>query len=193
MGEPSTWENISSYTRDLSHAIFPPSASFPCYNGYKQLYGCIAYFFLLLFLFCQGREEAIVFSQIEEEQKQAELRRAQAALLEKQEKNNKKKENEEFLDSLVTNFAETFYNRLFAYCRFVYSVPLNWTCYSFWKKIKRAGYREGAGVGFLFHRSCPTEGFKQTTCSLLFFHGKLRSKEPNRQGLSKENETLIWI
>ena len=59
-------------------------------------------------MFCQGREEAIVFSQIEEEQKQAELRRAQAALLEKQEKNNKKKENEEFLDSLVTNLAETF-------------------------------------------------------------------------------------
>lgn len=48
-----------------------------------------------------GREEAIVFTQIEEEQKQAELRRAQAALLEKQEKNNKKKENEEFLDSLT--------------------------------------------------------------------------------------------
>ena len=70
-------------------------------------------------MFCQGREEAIVFSQIEEEQKQAELRRAQAALLEKQEKNNKKKENEEFLDSLVTNIAETFYNQLFAYCRFL--------------------------------------------------------------------------
>jgi len=66
-------------------------------------------FFLLLSLFCQGREEAIVFSQIEEEEKQAELRRAQAFLLEKQEKNNKKKENEEFLDSLVTNIAETFY------------------------------------------------------------------------------------
>ena len=40
-------------------------------------------------------------SQIEEEQKQDELRRAQAALLEKQEKNDKKKENEEFLDRLV--------------------------------------------------------------------------------------------
>ena len=25
----------------------------------------------------------------------------------------------------------------------------------------------------------------------LFFPGKLRSKEPNKQGLSKENETLI--
>lgn len=92
-------------------------------------------------MFCQGREEAIVFSQIEEEQKQAELRRAQAALLEKQEKNNKKKENEEFLDSLVTNFAETFYNQLFAYRQFAYSAPLNWTCYSLWKKIKGAGYR----------------------------------------------------
>ena len=141
MGEPSTWGNISSYTRDLNHAILPPSASFPCYNGYKQLQGCIAYFFLLLFLFCQGREEAIVFSQIEEEQKKAELRRAQASLLEKQEKNNKRKENDEFLDSLVTNLAETFYNQLFAYRQFAYSVSLNWTCYSFWKKIKRAGYR----------------------------------------------------
>ena len=40
-------------------------------------------------------------SQIEEEQKQEELRRAQATLLEKQEKNDKKKENEEFLDRLV--------------------------------------------------------------------------------------------
>ena len=42
-------------------------------------------------------------SQIEEEQKQEDLRRAQAALLEKQEKNDKKKENEEFLDRLVIN------------------------------------------------------------------------------------------
>lgn len=108
-----------------SHTIFPPSALFPCYNGYKQLPCCIAYCFLLLSLFRQGREEAIVFSHIEEEQKQTELRRAQAALLEKQEKNNKKKENEEFLDSLVTKIAETFYYRLFAYSRFVYSVPLN--------------------------------------------------------------------
>ena len=49
----------------------------------------------------QGREEALVSSQIEEEQRVAELRRAQAALQEKQEKNDKKKENEEFLDSLV--------------------------------------------------------------------------------------------
>lgn len=40
-------------------------------------------------------------SQIEEEQKQEQLRQAQAALLEKQEKNDKKKENEEFLDRLV--------------------------------------------------------------------------------------------
>ena len=42
-------------------------------------------------------------SQIEEEQKQEDLRRAQAALLEKQVKNDKKKENEEFLDRLVIN------------------------------------------------------------------------------------------
>lgn len=48
-----------------------------------------------------GREEALVMSQIEEEQKQEELRRAQTALLEKQEKNDKKKENEEFLDRLA--------------------------------------------------------------------------------------------
>jgi len=48
-----------------------------------------------------GREEALVTSKIEEEQKQAELRRAQAALLEKQEKNDRQKENEEFLDSLT--------------------------------------------------------------------------------------------
>lgn len=54
-------------------------------------------------LTCQGREEALVMSQIEEEQRQDELRRAQAALLEKQEKNDKKKENEEFLDRLVKN------------------------------------------------------------------------------------------
>ena len=54
-------------------------------------------------LTCQGREEALVMSQIEEELRQEELRRAQAALLEKQQKNDKKKENEEFLDRLVIN------------------------------------------------------------------------------------------
>ena len=43
----------------------------------------------------------MVSSQIEEEQRLAELRRAQATLQKKQEKNDKKKENEEFLDSLV--------------------------------------------------------------------------------------------
>lgn len=125
MGEPSTWGPISSYTRDLSHAICRHPRHFLATTDISNSRAALLTFFLLLFLFCQGREEAIVFSQIEEEQKQAELRRAQAALLEKQEKNNKKKENEEFLDILVTNFAETFYNQLFAYCRFVYSVPLN--------------------------------------------------------------------
>ncbi|XP_068729397.1 CDK-activating kinase assembly factor MAT1-like isoform X2 [Montipora capricornis] len=48
-----------------------------------------------------GREEAMITSQIEEEERLTELRRTQAALLEKQEKNDKKKENEQFLDSLT--------------------------------------------------------------------------------------------
>lgn len=71
--------------------------------GYKDI------FILQLFVFtCQGREEALVMSQIEEEQRLEELRRAQAALLEKQAKNDKKKENEEFLDRLVMKMKTGF-------------------------------------------------------------------------------------
>ena len=64
-------------------------------------------------LTCQGREEALVMSQIEEEQKQEELRRAQAALLAKQEKNDKQKENEEFLDRLVKKYKNCCFIQLF--------------------------------------------------------------------------------
>lgn len=48
-----------------------------------------------------GREEAMITSQIEEDERLAEQRRMEALLLEKQEKNDKKKENEQFLDRLT--------------------------------------------------------------------------------------------
>lgn len=48
-----------------------------------------------------GREEAMITSQIEEDERLAEQRRVEALLLEKQEKNDKKKENEQFLDRLT--------------------------------------------------------------------------------------------
>lgn len=48
-----------------------------------------------------GREEAMITSQIEEDERLAEQRRVEAVLLEKQEKNDKKKENEQFLDRLT--------------------------------------------------------------------------------------------
>lgn len=48
-----------------------------------------------------GREEAMITSQIEEDERLAEQRRLEAILLEKQEKNDKKKENEQFLDRLT--------------------------------------------------------------------------------------------
>lgn len=48
-----------------------------------------------------GREEAMITSQIEEDERLAEQRRLEALLLEKQEKNDKKKENEQFLDRLT--------------------------------------------------------------------------------------------
>lgn len=48
-----------------------------------------------------GREEAMITSQIEEDERLAEQRRVEALLLEKQKKNDKKKENEQFLDRLT--------------------------------------------------------------------------------------------